>query len=77
MLYQKTIVIAGASSGAGKAIAPEFAGYGHKLVLASRNTIAMEETADECRALGAEVKCVATEVSDHCKGCDINLSQAG
>lgn len=64
MLNQKTIVITGASSGAGKAIALEFAQQANKLVLAARNMIALEETADECRALGAEVKCVQTDVSE-------------
>jgi short-subunit dehydrogenase len=63
MLTQKTIVITGASSGAGKAIALEFATEGHKLVLASRNVAALEDTASECEALGAEVKCVITDVS--------------
>lgn len=64
MLDQKTIVITGASSGAGKAIALEFAAGGHKLVLGSRNASSMEETAEECRALGASVKCVVTDVSE-------------
>lgn len=64
MLNQKTIVITGASSGAGKAIAMEFAVQGPKLVLASRNLVAMEETAEECRKLGATVKCVVTDVSE-------------
>lgn len=64
MPYQKTIVITGASSGAGKAIALEFAAGGHRLVLASRNQTAMEETAEECRVLGAAVKCVVTDVSE-------------
>lgn len=63
MLNQKTIVITGASSGAGKAIALEFAIQGHKLVLGSRNLVAMEETAEECSAFGAEVKCVTTDVT--------------
>jgi short-subunit dehydrogenase len=64
MHHQKTIVITGASSGAGKAIALEFAPKGHKLVLASRNMAALEETAAECEAMGAMVKCVMTDVSE-------------
>jgi len=64
MLNQKTIVITGASSGAGKAIALEFAQQANKLVLAARNMVALEETAEECRALGAEVKGVKTDVSE-------------
>lgn len=64
MLNQKTVVITGASSGAGKAIAIEFAQRAHKLVLAARNMVALEETAEECRAFGAEVKCVQTDVTE-------------
>ncbi len=64
MLDQKTIVITGASSGAGKAIALEFASRGGRLVLASRNLAAMQETAEECKAMGAAVKCVVTDVSE-------------
>lgn len=63
MPQQKTIVITGASSGAGKAIALEFAPLGHKLVLAARNITALQETAEECESLGATVKCVVTDVS--------------
>lgn len=64
MLNQKTIVITGASSGAGKAIALEFAGYHPKLVLASRNLKALEEVAGECEQLGATVVCVVTDVTN-------------
>jgi short-subunit dehydrogenase len=63
MLNQKTIVITGASSGAGRAIALEFAIHGSKLVLASRNLIALEEVAAECEQLGAQVRCVVTDVT--------------
>jgi short-subunit dehydrogenase len=64
MVNQKTVVITGASSGAGKAIALEFSSGAYKLVLAARNMVALEETAEECRALGAEVKCVQTDVTE-------------
>jgi short-subunit dehydrogenase len=64
MLKNKTIVITGASSGTGKAIALEFAAYQPKLVLASRNMDSMLITAEECEALGAKVKCVITDVTD-------------
>lgn len=60
----KTIVITGASSGAGKAIALAFAERKDSLVLASRNTAALWEVAEECIALGARVKCVQTDVTD-------------
>jgi len=64
MLKNKTVVITGASSGTGKAIALEFAAHQPQLVLASRNIEALLECAAECEELGAKVKCVATDVTD-------------
>jgi len=64
MLKNKTIVITGASSGTGKAIALEFAAQQPKLVLASRNKEALLNCAAECELLGAKVKCVVTDVTD-------------
>ncbi|WP_175470598.1 SDR family NAD(P)-dependent oxidoreductase [Pedobacter hartonius] len=49
MLKDKTIVITGASSGAGKAISLEFALQQPNLVLAARNNDALNEVAEECR----------------------------
>lgn len=63
-LAGKTIIITGASSGAGRAAAVEFAPYKPCLVLASRNETALQEVADECRELGAEVLVVPTDVTD-------------
>lgn len=63
-LTGKTIVITGASSGAGRAAAVEFAQYRPNLVLASRNIEALEEVAHECREFGAEVLTVETDVTD-------------
>lgn len=62
---KKTIVITGASSGVGRAIALEFATQNHKLVLAARNTAALNELAEECEELGAEVKVVTTDVTNY------------
>lgn len=64
MLNPETIVITGASSGAGKAIALEFALGRPKLVLASRNLDALKEVAQECDNLGAQVRCVETDVTE-------------
>lgn len=64
MLKNKTIVITGASSGTGKAIALEFAAYEPLLVLAARNIEPLLDCAAECEALGAKVKCVVTDVTD-------------
>lgn len=72
MLNHKTIVITGASSGAGRAIALEFAVHGTKLVLAARNLDALLELGLECEELGARVKCVETDVTIY--GDVINLA---
>lgn len=64
MITNKTIVITGASSGAGKTTALELAIERPNLVLAARNETALEELATECRELGAEVLVVRTDVSD-------------
>ncbi len=61
---KKTIVITGASSGVGRAIALEFATPDYKLVLAARNAVALNELATECLTLGAEVKIVITDVGN-------------
>ncbi|MDM8175468.1 SDR family oxidoreductase [Olivibacter sp. 47] len=59
----KVIVITGASSGSGKAMAEQFALAGATLVLAARNIEALEELASDCRSLGAEVLVQQTDVS--------------
>ncbi|MDB5021155.1 MAG: family oxidoreductase [Pedobacter sp.] len=64
MLNPQIIVITGASSGAGKAIALQFALGQPKLVLASRNLEALKDLALECDKLGAQVRCVATDVTN-------------
>jgi short-subunit dehydrogenase len=74
MRNQKTIVITGASSGAGRAIALEFASKSEKLVLASRNLNALKELALECDELGAQVRCVEADVT--VAGDLINLAAA-
>jgi len=63
-LQNKTVVITGASSGAGKAIALAFAREGAKLVLAARREAALNETAEDCKELGAEALCVVTDVTN-------------
>jgi short-subunit dehydrogenase len=63
-LQGKTIVITGASSGAGRAAALEFAKYQSNLVLAARNKAALNEVKAECEALGALVLVVPTDTGD-------------
>ncbi|RYY20509.1 MAG: SDR family oxidoreductase [Chitinophagaceae bacterium] len=59
----KTIVVTGASSGAGKAIALELASRGAKLVLAARRKEALEELSHECEALGGLALAVPTDMT--------------
>ncbi|WPV64025.1 SDR family NAD(P)-dependent oxidoreductase [Chitinophaga sp. LS1] len=63
-MENKTIVITGASSGAGKATALELAPERVNLVLAARNEVALLELGDECRELGADVLVLPTDVGD-------------
>jgi short-subunit dehydrogenase len=62
-LQDKAVVITGASSGIGKATARLFAEKGARLVLAARRLDALEETAAECRLLGADAMTVPTDVA--------------
>jgi short-subunit dehydrogenase len=63
-IQKQAIVITGASSGAGRAAALEFAKYRPALILASRNEEFLQQVAAECEELGAAVKVVVTDVSD-------------
>jgi short-subunit dehydrogenase len=61
-LKKMVVVVTGASSGVGKAIALEFASYGTKLILAARRREALTELAEECKAMGAIVEGVVTDM---------------
>ena len=63
-LHQKTIVITGASSGAGLATALEFAKYRCTLVLAARRMEALERVVAQCKDMGASVIAVKTDVTN-------------
>jgi len=63
-LQDKVALITGAGRGIGQAIATAYAGEGAKLSLAARSISGLEETAAECRKLGAEVLITATDVTD-------------
>jgi short-subunit dehydrogenase len=58
----KTIVITGASSGVGKAMALELALHNAKLVLAARRKEALDELVAECNELGAIAIAVTTDM---------------
>ena len=59
----KTIVITGASDGIGAELARQLAGERPNLVLAARHADALERIAASCRASGAAVLVVPTDVS--------------
>ena len=60
----RTILITGASSGIGRALALHYAGAGRVLALLGRNVERLEAVAVECRKLGADVR---TGVTDVCR----------
>src|SRR5437762_3263527 len=65
----KSIVVTGASSGIGKALCLALAPQRPKLVLAARDAVRLEETAAQCRSLGAQAVVVPTDVTsvDECR----------
>ena len=63
-LKGKTALVLGASGGLGGAIARSLAAEGAKLAVAGRNGEALERTAGECRALGAEALALEWDLAD-------------
>jgi short-subunit dehydrogenase len=59
----KSLIITGASTGIGRALCLALASQRPRLVLAARDAARLEETAQECRALGAEALVVPTDVT--------------
>jgi len=86
----QTVVITGASSGAGRAMAIEFAKLRFNLVLAARRKEALEEVALECESLGGnclvvvtdtrsaeEIKALAAAANVFGEGIDVWINNAG
>lgn len=59
----KITIVTGASSGIGRAVALELARQGAHLALASRNTPALEQLAQQIHSMGGEVLVVSTDVA--------------
>ncbi len=58
------IIITGASSGLGEALALHYAAHENRLVLIARRAERLEEVARRCRDRGAEVETITADVSD-------------
>ncbi|MEI6985599.1 MAG: SDR family NAD(P)-dependent oxidoreductase [Rhodospirillaceae bacterium] len=61
----KAIMITGASSGIGAALAVAYAGPGRVLALTGRNRVRLDDTSERCRMAGALVETFIVDVRDY------------
>ncbi len=73
----KVVIITGASSGIGKALAYEFAGHGAKVVLGARNQTQLKEISEDIKQKGGEAAYLTTDVSNEndCKNLILTAKQ--
>lgn len=64
MTQPRSILITGASSGLGAALARHYAAAGIRLVLTGRNAARLAAVAEDCRAAGADAEPAAVDVVD-------------
>jgi short-subunit dehydrogenase len=60
----QVVIVTGASSGIGAALALQLAGQGAKVVLAARRAELLEQVATLCRQFGGEALAIPTDVAD-------------
>jgi len=75
-LKEKTVVITGASSGIGRAVALEMARRGANVVLGARRLDRLESVAAECRKLGVSARAIAADVTSR-EDCRLLIAEAG
>lgn len=61
----QTVLITGATGAIGSALALQYAAAGHCLLLTGRNVEKLEQLAERCRDLGAQVVTLACDLKDH------------
>jgi len=89
-LHQKTVLITGASSGIGAALARVLAGRGDTVALVARRPDRLDEVLADCKVTSPESRrwatdlsdpstaaAVATEIWDHYEGIDVVVNNAG
>jgi len=65
----QVVIVTGASSGIGRALALHLAGQGAKVALAARRSDLLEQVAADCHQVGGEALAVPTDVADE-KQCE-------
>lgn len=61
---EQVVIVTGASSGIGQALALQLASQGAKVVLAARRAELLEQVANTCRQAGGETLAVPTDIAD-------------